>query len=228
MKANEQSQELTVERTDISLPSNTIPTDITFYYSSFNTKREWHLNYNIYLEKIDQNNISITKKDGTKSTFQKTGEFVGNKEKWIIPDEFGLSDYLLTPSDFENFSETVLVSKFDGIFNFSANGKVISICNKSDDSTTFIHYNENGEISKIIDPNGREFRFAYTKDHQIEQLEIYNANGESVSFETSNGKRVPFIYKYFYNSQNDLCKVEYPDGKAITYAYNHGKIHQKV
>ena len=154
LNVNQQSQEMVIERNDISLPGCNFPVDITYFYSSLsNNENKWHFNYSINLAKSDDG-IVVNKNDGSKATYSPTGEIINNKEKWIIPEEFGVFDYLLVPIGEYEFSDVVMVTKFKGTFNFFDSGNLSSI-NYKDGSNIFLYYNGNNEIQKIVDSEGR-------------------------------------------------------------------------
>lgn len=221
LKVNQQNQEIVIDRNDISLPGCDFPVDIKFYYSSLSdSKNKWHFNYLICLDKVDDT-IVLTKKDGSKSTYVPTGEIIDDKEKWIIPEEFGILDYLLVPQGEYNFSDVILVTKLDGIFYFSDSGRLSSI--KSDDgSYVFIYYNDNNQIQKVVDSIGRQYKISYDQNNNIDEIAVFDSNNKIITFENDNAN-TPYIFKYNYD-RNNLTSIVYPDGNKVEYTYKKNKL----
>lgn len=221
LNVNQQNQEMVIERNDISLPGYNFPVDITYFYSSLSdAENKWHFNYSIYLAKLD-NGIVVNKNDGSKATYQPTGEIISNKEKWIIPEEFGIFDYLLVPTGEYKFSDVVMVTKFQGVFYFSDSGNLSHI-KYNDGSNIFIYYNENNEIQRIVDNEGRQYKFVYNKNGNIEEISIFDSNNNIIVFENGENKK-PCIFKYNY-SKNKLTGIIYPDGNETEYRYKKDKL----
>ena len=221
LNVNQQSQEMVIERNDISLPGCNFPVDITYFYSSLsNNENKWHFNYSINLAKSDDG-IVVNKNDGSKATYSPTGEIINNKEKWIIPEEFGVFDYLLVPIGEYEFSDVVMVTKFQGTFNFFDSGNLSSI-NYKDGSNIFLYYNGNNEIQKIVDSEGRQYKFIYNSNSDIEEISIFDSNNEIIVFENDNNK-IPCTFKYNY-SKNKLTSIVYPDGNKTEYKYKKDKL----
>lgn len=222
LNVNQQNQEIIIERNDITLQSCSFPVDITFYYSSFSeSANRWHFNYSVYLRKSDDT-IVMTRSDGSIATYEPTGELIDGKEKWIVPTEFGVIDYLLVPIGEYSFSDVILVSKLDGILYFSDDGK-LSIIEHGDGSNTFIYYNSNEQIYKIIDGIGQQYNISYNKNNCVEEISVYTSNDEIIAFEGENDDIVPCTVKYNYN-RNNLISIVYPDGHKVEYTYEKDKL----
>jgi RHS repeat-associated protein len=221
LNVNQQNQEMVIERNDISLPGCNFPVDITYFYSSLSdAENKWHFNYSINLEKSN-NGIVVNKNDGSRATYKPTGEIINNKEKWIIPEEFGVFDYLLVPTSEYKFSDVVMVTKFQGVFYFSDSG-YLSCIKYDDGSNIFIYYNENSEIQKIVDNEGRQYKFAYNKNGNIEEISIFDSHNNIIVFDNGE-KKTPCIFKYNY-SKNKLTGIIYPDGNEAKYVYKKDKL----
>lgn len=218
LNVNQQNQEAVIERTDISLPGCSFPVDITFYYSSF-LSNKWHFNYCIELEKTD-NEIVMTKNDGSQAIYEPTGELINGKEKWIIPEEFGVIDYLLVPTGEYRLSDVVLVSKLDGELYFSDIGKLSSIIHK-DGTNTGLYYDDIGRISKIVDSNGNQYYISYNEDDNIEEISVFDSEDKIITFESGNNASQPCTIRYIYDNDY-LINIIYPDGCKVEYAYKKG------
>ncbi len=215
LNVNQQNQEIVIERSDVSLPGCSFPTDITFYYSSF-SKNKWHFNYCINLKKSD-NKIIMTKNDGSVATYESTGEIIDSKEKWIVPEEFGLIDYLLVPIGEYSLSDVVLVSKIEGVLYFSDNGNLKLIEHK-DGSKTFLHYNNKNQICKIVDSNGNQYHISYNTDDHIEEISVFDYNNNIIVFQDSHNVSQTCTFRYVYD-KNNLINIIYPDGYITEYSY---------
>lgn len=222
LNINQQNQEVVIERNDILLQCNSSPVEITFYYSSFsNKKNKWHFNYCISLERINDT-IVMTKNDGSKSAYEPTGELIDGKEKWIVPEEFGVIDYLLVPTTDEySFSDVVLVSKLDGILYFNDIGDLSSIKHKNGNYTS-IYYDNKNRILKIVDDTGNQYRISYNKKDNISEISVYDSNNKVIVSEDSNAMH-PYVFKYIYN-RNNLESIVYPDGNTVKYVYEKGNL----
>ena len=216
---NQQNQEVMIERNDISLQGCSFPIDITFYYSSF-SKNKWHFNYCIYLENSNDK-IVMTKNDGSIATYEPTGEIIDGKEKWIVPEEFGLIDYLLVPTGEYSFSDVVLVSKLDGLLYFSDIGN-LSLIEHKDGSNTFLYYNKNDRIYKIVDSIGNQYYISYNTSNYIDEISVFDSNNKIIVFEDNN-KAQPCTFKYIYDN-NNLVNIIYPDGYIAEYAYKNDNL----
>ncbi len=227
IKVNQQNRELIIEREDISLPGSYIPVDITFYYSSYNKgSNKWHLKYNISLKRIDDETISMVRNDGSVATYKSTGQFVGDKEKWIVPEEFGAFDYLLINPNSTNFSDATLVSNFNGTYYFDSIGRIVTVENSNGYGLTRINYNNSGKISDIIDDIGRVYSFLYDENNLLVEVKILNSNREVITVSSNEKNSIPYVIKYKYNNKKLLESVTYPDGNVVEYSYKNDKLHK--
>lgn len=217
LNVNQQNQEAVIERTDISLPGCSFPVDITFYYSSF-LSNKWHFNYCIELEKTD-NEIVMTKNDGSQAIYEPTGELINGKEKWIIPEEFGVIDYLLVPTGEYRLSDVVLVSKLDGELYFSDIGKLSSIIHK-DGTNTGLYYDDIGRISKIVDSNGNQYYISYNEDDNIEEISVFDSEDKIITFESGNNASQPCTIRYDYYDNGKIKNVYLNDEIYTHYEYD--------
>lgn len=72
-------------------------------------------------------------------------------------------------------------------------------------------------ISYITDGSNRKYRFNYDNDILTSISAHYNANGTEQPA-TANGKDI--AVQYFYDENNRLQKVTYPDGYCVSYFYD--------
>jgi len=94
-------------------------------------------------------------------------------------------------------------------------------------------YDNNGNITKIIDPNGKEWNYSYNEFGFIATSTdplgnaykySYDENGNLISVEDPNGNK---IY-YTYDNLNNLIEILYPDETAIKIDYNEINLPVKI
>lgn len=220
IQVNQRNQELIIRREDISLSGCSLPVEIVYHYSSYASgKNKWHFQYNMHLKRTVDGNIELTRDDGTKAVYQKCNALVEGKEKWIVAEEFGLFDYILSTVNSLDFSEYTLYSIQNDIYSFDANGRLAKIRNKTCNESIRVEYNEDGQISKIVDGAGRSYKLYYGIQGLVRELRIMDIDNELIRAETTEGLLVDYIVKYDYDSQGHLCHIIYPDGERVEYGY---------
>ncbi|QCS54135.1 RHS repeat-associated core domain-containing protein [Priestia flexa] len=104
----------------------------------------------------------------------------------------------------KNGDGTYTITETDGTkTNFNKNGKISSIVDTNDNTTTFV-YDASGKLTKVRDASGRETTINF------------GTNG-NVSSVTDPGGRAT---NYEYDTSGNLTKVTNPEGKVTTFSYN--------
>lgn len=154
--------------------------------------------------------------------------FVKNTNTNFVGSNSSGDKYVLTcPNDKTDFGRITIKSEKDNtMYYFSSiesNGYVTKIEYVFTDENEKQYVNEVGivydgtNISYITDGSSRKYRYNY-EDNLLTSISVhYNVNGTE---QTAKANDKDIVVQYFYDGNNRLQKVTYPDGYYVSYFYD--------
>lgn len=174
---------LTHQHTDLVIPGKGVPLEFTRFYSSAGSAAPgslgwgWRHNYDAELIIFNSGDVGVEYPDGARAYFtEDSGTFT--------PPQ-GIHDTLeKNPDDTYTLTTTSQIE-----FNFDTGGKLTSIADRNDNTTT-VAYDVDGYLSTVTDPGGRQLTFTVDANGRITQITdplsrtvgfTYDANGDLVT-----------------------------------------------
>jgi RHS repeat-associated protein len=120
-------------------------------------------------------------------------------------------------------------------FTYDISGRVINMTIKNKDLVALAdytyQYDKVSNQTQIVDKNGKVFNYTYDARNQLLSDSIatytYDAVGNRTEMATASG-----VVKYYYDNEkygNRLTRVEYPNGRTVSYEYdNNGNATKKI
>jgi YD repeat-containing protein len=189
---------LIYQETDVEIPGRGPEVDLT---RTFNSRKSsfkglfgygWITNLEPFIVDSGSGPITFIDEDNTRQIF---GEKVGGG--YEAPGGIYL-DLV------KNADETYTITETDGTkTNFSKNGKIKSIVDTNDNTTSFI-YDTSGKLTKIQDTSGRETTVSYGTNGYVSS--VTNPAEQTTSYE--------------YDASGNLTKVSDPEGKTTIFSYD--------
>jgi len=122
-------------------------------------------------------------------------------------------------------SATTVVTYPDGTVKTYKNLNTLPTEISVGNATIKYEYDANNQLSKVIDPYGKEWKYERNNNGLITKAidpagnvyeYIYDDNGNLISVKDPNGK----VTTYTYDENNNLIKITLPDGNSTTIEYN--------
>ncbi len=135
-------------------------------------------------------------------------------------DEQGLGYNLTLTTRYPYNVDTVQIENPEGYtYHFNTDGNLISIEDKeqSDTSSIDIEYRSVDKISQITDGAGGRYKFVYTTDNKVSEIQYIGTSGNTVI------KKVTYSYNDDYKVSRS-CAITYPDGSTSTVAMQYSEI----
>jgi len=130
-------------------------------------------------------------------------------------------------------SATTIVTYPDGTVQTYKNLNTLPTEISVGDATVKYEYDANNQLSKVIDPNGKEWKYERNNDGLITKAidpagnvyeYTYDDNGNLIAVKDPNGK----VTTYTYDENNNLVKITLPDGNSTTIEYNAQNLPTKI
>ena len=130
-------------------------------------------------------------------------------------------------------SATTVVTYPDGTVQTYKNLNTLPTEISIGDATVKYEYDANNQLSKVIDPYGKEWKYERNNDGLITKAidpagntyeYTYDDNGNLIAIKDPNGK----ITTYTYDENNNLIKITLPDGNSTTIEYNAQNLPTKI
>lgn len=242
---NDYTNEPSLTRSDMSLFGEILPVSIESMYSfnnepsTTNNGYNWTLNYNSYLEKIDDTyiwkNLDYKKVKFTvvENEFDEEGrskwiDETGNYTLWV--DDMN-SDYMLDFSYNSLFYNDSIEYKFyEGL---GEKALLKSVKDISKNKTVNIFYDDaTSSIDYIQDVIGRKFKFIYNDSGLLTEIKALNAEGNQIiisqnSAEAENSESddnnvyIHILFGYsVIGDKTVLSSITYADDETVSYGYD--------
>jgi len=186
-----------LQETDALVPGRGVPVEITRNYNSRKSYVSamfgygWRSNVEPLIVDTGSGPITYVDGDGTRHIF---GEKEGG---YVSPGGI----YLELA---KNTDDTYTLTQKDGTkINFNTTGKLASIVDKNDNTTTYT-YDVNGKLTQITDASGRTTTITYGTNGKVESI-------------TDSANRITY---YEYDLDGNLIKVTDPKGNITSYDYD--------
>ncbi len=188
--------------TDILIPGRGIPLEFTRTYASMSTHagdlgHRWNHNYAWLLTIESDGDATVTYPSGGLARF----EWNSGSQTFSAPG--GNTDSLVKNQD----GTYTLTNTAQIKFNFSSAGKLTSIVDRNN-NTTSLSYDGNGRLSSVTDPGGRALTFTYDASNRIWKV--------TDPLPTPDTRTVEFTY----DASGDLTQVKDVKGGTTNYAYS--------
>ncbi|MBI3377424.1 MAG: RHS repeat protein [Nitrospirae bacterium] len=176
----------------------------------------WTHNYNLLLFSNPDGSIGLKQGDGNVIYFRLTNGI------YYPEANSGDTSYITVNSD-NTFTRTL---KNNTTYNFRATGKLTSIKDRNNNTTTLTYTGDN--LTTITDPSGRATYLTYDSTNKITGITEPSNNSYSLTYSnnmltqisTASSQLGTLNWAYTYDTNNQLLTKTDPMGYVTTYAYD--------